>query len=57
MKRWFGSLAIARLTTTSYSTGTSGARSSTEGGGSLMCAHIVAAPVSRGYGTKPVSAS
>ena len=50
-----GDEALVRLlghralrTTWSNSAGTSGTRSSTDGGGSLMCAHIVAAVFSRG---------
>ena len=55
-ERSAGSLAIARRTTSPRNSEASGSTLSTDGGGESMCASIVAAAVSRGYGTLPVIA-
>jgi hypothetical protein len=56
-KRSSGSFAIARLTAASSRGDSSGRRSRTLGGGSLMCRIATATKLSPGNGTSPVSNS
>ena len=56
-KRSRASFAIARLITASRRGETSGRRSRTLGGGSLMCRNATATKLSPGNGTSPVSSS